>query len=115
MNHKEAPEVVKNMPLELESAIGRESGHMKTSYKRYRFEFYKDNGEGLQCEQVPLKEERKKSKKIINFILGVIGNSVEIEYEVKEKGILYKFRKVIESGHVFFVDNRAEHFAFRVT
>ena len=74
MTHKEVTEVVRNLPLELESAIGRESGHMKTSYKKYRFEFYKDNGEGMQCEPVVLKGEKKKSKKIINFIVGVIGN-----------------------------------------
>ena len=51
-----------------------------------------------------MKDEKKKNKNIICFILVVIGNSVEIEYEIKEEGIEYSYKRVLQSGDAFFID-----------
>ena len=73
-------------------------------YKRIKYEFFKNNGYQEEKEKINLRDEKKKNKNIICFILVVIGNSVQIEYEIVEEGIDYSYKRVLESGDAFFVD-----------
>ena len=103
---KEAPDAAKGLPLDLEGVVNTiaKTQHYKLMYKRFKYDFYKDNGYSEEMERIGLKDEKKKNKNIICFILAVIGNSVQIEYEIKEDGVEYSYKRVFDSGDAFFVD-----------
>ena len=101
--------------MDLEGVVNTEgtTQHRKLWYKKYKYEFYRDDGYGKDLEKLHLKEE-KKSKNTICGILVVIGNSVEIEYEIHEDGVDYMYKRVLDSGDAFFFDQKVKHFAYRV-
>ena len=113
---KEAPDAAKGLPLDLEGVVNTlaKTQHYKLIYKKFKYDFYKDNGFCDEKETIKLRDDKKKNKNVICFILVVIGNSVQIEYEIKEEGNDYSYKRVLESGDAFFIDQKVKHFSYRV-
>ena len=102
---KELPEEVKGVPLELEGAVSQQTQHFKSAYKTARFDFYKEDGFGEGKDSVWGRPAAgKKQRNQILHILACIGNSVEIEYDIKENNIAYTFRVTLQSGDILFTD-----------
>lgn len=56
------------------------NSHVRSFYKRFRFEFYKNDG-SCELEKIAIKDEKKAPKKgTIGWMAVCIGNSVEVEY-----------------------------------
>ena len=103
---------MKYMPLTLETAATLT--HQKTQIKRYSCDFYKANGHSQSFEIIPIKgERRQKNKHFIQFFFMCYGDAFEIEYKTVDGDLSYK--RVIESGQCFLVDQRCQYFSFRVT
>lgn len=46
--------------------------------------------------------------------MACIGDSIELEYDVKDNNISYMFKTVLRSGDIFFVDSKANECSYRV-
>ena len=102
---KELPEEVKGVPLELEGSVNQQTQHFKSAYRTVRFDFYKEDGHGQGKDPAVGKlAGGKKQRNQIVHIIACIGNSVEIEYDIKENNIGYTFRANIQSGDILFID-----------
>ena len=58
---------------------------------------------------------RKKQRKMIQHLAACIGDSLDLEYSVKEENIDYSFKTQLTSGDVFFVGPRANSCSYKVT
>ena len=116
LNAKEASDAVKSLPLDLEGVVNTiaKTQHFKLMYKKFKYDFYRNDGCCAIHEKINLREEKKKNKNVICFIMIVIGNSVQIEYEIKEDGVDYSYQRVLESGDAFFIDQKINQFSYRV-
>ena len=115
MPSKEMPTAIKNFPLELECAVKATTQHSKVTYKAAKFEFYKTDGCGEAKDAPPSKEDgRKNKKKFIFTILLCLGDSITLDYDIKDNNIDYGFKEELASGDAFFVDQSASGFAYRV-
>ena len=97
------PEVLKTtVPYSLETAFA--GSHFKSHYKRYRADFYKSDGFTQVLEKVVFKPEKKSKRNVITYFALCIGDSIEIKYSLKEKGVDYTFNRVLKSGDSFSID-----------
>lgn len=117
LSEKDTPNILKyQVPLDLEGAMQThtQTQYLKLKYKRFKYDFFKNSGEQPDKQAISLKFENKKNKNLICFILLVIGNSVQIQYEINEDGIDYEYKRVLESGDAFIVGQNVKKFSYRV-
>jgi hypothetical protein len=107
------PEVLKTIvPYSLETAFA--GSHFKSHYKRYRADFYKSDGFTNGLEQIVFRPEKKSKRNVITYFVLCVGDSVEIQYCLKEKGIEYNFKRVLKSGDSFSIDQTVEQITLGV-
>ena len=78
---------MKSLPTEVEFFVQSQTQHVKASYKRFMLEFYKSEGYSEAMEPVLIRDEAKKKRKQLAFMLVAIGNAIEIEYELVLEGV----------------------------
>lgn len=101
------PEVLKStVPYSLETAFA--GSHFKSQYKRYRADFYKSGGFTQGLEKIVFRPDKKSKRNVITYFALCIGDSVEIQYSLKEKGIDYTFKRILKSGDCFTIDQSVE-------
>lgn len=59
-------------------------------------------------EKIVFKPDRKSKRNVITYFALCIGDSIEIQYSLKEKGIDYTFKRVLKSGDCFLIDQNVE-------
>jgi len=59
-------------------------------------------------------DHKKKQRKLIQHIWACIGSTCQIEYKIFENNIEYTRKAELASGDIFFVDQKAFNFAYRV-
>lgn len=82
-----------------EQAIGR------TQFKKFTFDFYKENG-GMHKVQLhtPHSKGKKKDKRhFINTILLGIGEATSIDFEIEEEKSSYKHSVILSSGEALVI------------
>ena len=89
--------------MTLEAAMQQSNQIFKGAYKRYRTEFYMPKGLGVESEKVFIKEEKRK-KTVMMFFLVAVGDSVQIEFKVREQGCLNEYKLTLDSGDAFVID-----------
>lgn len=52
---------------------------------------------------------------MIQHFVACIGDSIELEYDVKENNISYTFNTVLQSGDIFYIDSKANNCSYRVS
>ena len=81
---------------------------MKAHYKRHRFDFYKPDGCTKGIEKVLFKSEKRTKKSVITYFALCLGDSIEVQYNLVEKGIEYTFKKLLRSGDSFAIDQSVD-------
>ena len=106
----DAPNIVKtHVPIQMQTIMA--SSHQRSTYKRFGFDFYKPEGFS-ELEKVQIKDEKKAPKKgTIGWLMLCIGDSVEVEYQIKQESIEYKCSRKLESGDALFIDQTVREFS----
>lgn len=89
--------------------------HQRSVYKRFSFDFYKPDGSS-GWEKINIKDDKKGPKKgTIGWATLVVGDSVQIEYQIKENGTEYNFNHKLDSGEALFIDQTVREFQISCT
>ena len=101
--------------MELEGSVSQQTLHYKSAYRTVKFDFYKEDGfcEGIEPIQATA-DHKKKTRKLIQHFAACIGDSCDIEYTMTENNINYTRNMQLQSGDVFFIDQKASGFGYRV-
>ena len=59
-------------------------------------------------------DHKKKQRKLIQHFLACMGDSAELEYTIRENNIEYTRKATLQSGDVFFIDQKASGFGYRM-
>ena len=60
-------------------------------------------------------DHKKKQRKLMQHIIVCIGDSAELEYTIRANDIDYKRKANLNSGDVFFIDQKAIGFGYRIS
>ena len=63
VSFRDVPDLIKGLPLEIEGLVSPHTQHFKSSYKTVNFDFFKEDGAGLEIEQLTGGADHKKKQR----------------------------------------------------
>lgn len=59
-------------------------------------------------EKIVFRPDKKAKRNVITYFALCIGDSIEVQYSLKEKNIDYTFKRILTSGDLFCIDQNVE-------
>ena len=122
--HKDVSEEIKAISHAIEEGVNtiKEAAaglQVKAAYKRYTFDFFKEDGG--YSEKIPLvvtkqgAQKKKQTKLILNTYLIVLGNQVKLDYTIDEETRSYNYSIILQSGDALVINSSVQGFSFAVS
>lgn len=85
-------------------------------YKKFTFDFYKEDGGSSNRIHAAVDGKKKQSQRnLIQYIMVCIGDSIELEYTVRENEVTsYDYNITLQSGDAFVVNQKVFGFSYQV-
>jgi len=124
--HKDVSEEVKALAHGVEEGVNSikdpsaaSGSQVKAAYKRYTFDFYKEDGGYSEKISLVLakqgQQKKKQTKLVLNTFLVALGDQVKLDYTIDEEGRSYNYSIILQSGDSLVINSAVQGFSFAVS